>query len=210
LRSFKNRFGASHELAIFDMRDDGMHEVDNISNIFVTNRRGMVSGSTLAVPLEGTRPIAVEIQALSDRTAFGLPRRATTGLDINRLHMLSAVLSKRCGLDLSSQDIYVNVVGGLRLDEPAVDLAVALAIFSSRRDLEIPPIAAIGEIGLGGEIRPVSLIRRRLAELQRLDIKGVLIPASGNLETDDITGLNLHRADTVSEALSIASRLAGA
>ena len=201
LRSLKNRFGSSHEIAVFDMREDGMREISNLSGLFLASHSGVSSGSAVTVAMEGTRPIPVEVQALAARTAFGLPRRSSTGIDINRLHMLTAVLGKRAGLDLGSHDIYVNIVGGLRVDEPAVDLATVLAIYSSHRDIEIPRCAVLGEVGLGGEVRPVSQLRRRLAEARKLGISTAVIPAAGELETDDLTSMDIRRVDTVTDAL---------
>lgn len=206
LRSSKNRFGATHEIAIFDMREDGLREVKDPADLFLSSHSGVTSGSAIAVTVEGTRPISVEVQALATRTVFGLPRRTSTGIDINRLHMLTAVLAKRAGIDVSSHDIYVNVVGGLRLDEPAVDLAAVLAIYSSHRDIDLPRGVAIGEVGLGGEIRPVAQLRRRLLEARRLGIRHAVVPTGGQLDTDDLTGVDIQRVDTVAQAIRMVRR----
>ena len=130
LRSIKNRYGATHEVGVFDMNDAGLREVVNPSALFVTAAGHVASGSAIAVTMEGTRPLLAEIQALTSRTVFGLPRRTANGIDINRLHMLTAVLSKRARVDVSGDDIYINVVGGLKLSEPASDLAAVMAIYS--------------------------------------------------------------------------------
>jgi DNA repair protein RadA/Sms len=202
LRGVKNRYGATHEIGVFDMRDSGLTEVSNPSALFMTEGNGVASGSAIAVTVEGTRPLLVEIQALSTRTSFGLPRRASTGVDINRLHMLTAVLAKRARIDVSTHDIYVNVVGGLRLDEPATDLATVLAIYSSHCDVELPRLVAIGEVGLGGEIRPVQQLRRRLTEALKLGIPRAVIPKSASFDVDGLEGMDIVRVDTVIRALS--------
>ena len=180
LRAVKNRFGSTDEVGVFEMADIGLREVRNPSEAFLEERSGTATGSTVAVVIEGTRPILIEVQALTTSTAFGLPRRSANGLDPSRLQLLVAVLQKRVGLGLGGQDIYANVVGGLRIAEPAADLAIALAIGSSFRDRQIDPLtAAIGEIGLAGELRSVNQLERRLNEAARLGFKRVVIPAAG-------------------------------
>lgn len=201
LRGTKNRFGPTHEIGVFDMHDSGLVEVNNPSALFMSAGDGMGSGSALAVTVEGTRPLLVEIQALSTRTSFGLPRRAATGVDINRLHMLTAVLSKRGRVDLSTHDIFVNVVGGLRIDEPAVDLAIILSIYSSYCDIELPRAAVIGEVGLGGEIRPVQHMQRRLAEAGKLGVTSAIIPHASTLDLTGLGDMAVRRVDTVTKAL---------
>lgn len=200
LRSIKNRYGATQEMGVFDMQEGGLVEVDNPSALFLTDGGRATSGSSIAVTIEGTRPLLVEIQALSTRTSFGLPRRAATGIDINRLHMLTAVLAKRAHIDVSAHDIYVNVVGGLRLPEPAVDLATVLAIYSSHRDQELPRAVAIGEVGLGGEVRPVRDVRRRLQEAVKLGVCHAVIPHDVRVETNDLKGIEIVRVSSVTEA----------
>ena len=207
LRGVKNRYGATHEIGVFDMHDTGLAQVTNPSALFLTDHGGVSSGSAIAVTLEGTRALLVEIQALSTKTSFGLPRRAATGVDINRLHMLTAVLAKRAHIDVSTQDIYVNVVGGLKLADPATDLATVLAIYSSHRDIELPRGVAIGEVGLGGEVRPVQFMRRRVVEAQKLGIKRALVPAAGKLETDDLDEIDVVRVDTVTRAIEALAKL---
>ncbi len=179
LRSVKNRIGPTFEVAVFEMSGDGLREVPNPSALFLAERDARAPGSSVAVPLEGTRPLVVEIQALVAPTAYALPKRLATGFDLNRLHMLLAVLGRRAGVQLGSHDVYVNVVGGLRLREPAVDLAVAIAIASSERDVAIGShVAAIGEIGLSGELRSVPSAAQRVREAQRLGFERCVVPAT--------------------------------
>jgi DNA repair protein RadA/Sms len=203
LRAVKNRFGSTDEVGVFEMAEAGLREVRNPSEAFLEERNGGASGSTVAVTIEGTRPILVEVQALTTPSAFGLPRRSANGLDTGRLQLLTAVLQKRVGLGLGGQDVYANVVGGLRIGEPAADLAVALAIASSFRDRPIEPQSvAVGEIGLAGELRSVSQMERRLSEARRLGFTRAIIPASSvRRGTTDIAGLKVVRADTVTEAI---------
>ncbi|MCC7024058.1 MAG: DNA repair protein RadA, partial [Thermomicrobiales bacterium] len=207
LRAVKNRFGSTDEVGVFEMAEAGLREVRNPSEAFLEERNRGASGSSVAVTIEGTRPILVEVQALSTPTAFGLPRRSANGLDTGRLQLLVAVLQKRVGLGLGSQDVYANVVGGMRIGEPAADLAVALAIASSFRDRPIDPqLVAIGEIGLAGELRSVSQMDRRLAEARRLGFTRAVIPASSARKgTTDIAGLRVLRADTVAEAIEVST-----
>ncbi len=179
LRSVKNRFGSTDEVGVFEMVDAGLREVRNPSEAFLEERSGQAAGSTVAVTMEGTRPILVEVQALTATTSYGIPRRSANGFDNSRLQLLVAVLQKRVGLPLGSQDIYANVVGGLRIAEPAADLAVALAIASSFNDLRADPATvAIGEIGLSGELRSVSQLERRLNEAARLGFRRGIVPAT--------------------------------
>ncbi len=179
LRSVKNRFGSTDEVGVFEMVDAGLREVRNPSEAFLAERSGQAAGSTVAVTMEGTRPILVEVQALTATTSYGIPRRSANGLDNSRLQLLVAVLQKRVGLALGSQDIYANVVGGLRIVEPAADLAVALAIASSFKDLRADAATvAIGEIGLSGELRSVSQLDRRLNEAARLGFQRGIVPAA--------------------------------
>jgi DNA repair protein RadA/Sms len=205
LRAVKNRFGSTDEVGVFEMAESGLREVRNPSAAFLEERNGSASGSSVAVTVEGSRPILVEVQALTTPSAFGLPRRSANGFDSGRLQLLVAVLQKRVGLGLGGQDVYANVVGGLRISEPAADLATALAIASSFRDRPIDPqLAAVGEIGLGGELRSVGQVERRLGEAQRLGFSQAIIPASAvRRGTTDIAGLRVIRADSVSEAIEM-------
>ena len=182
LRSVKNRFGAANEIGVFEMREDGLHEVPNPSELFLSERGYGVSGSTVVCSLEGTRPILVEIQALVTPTSYNTPQRTVTGFPSQRLQMLLAVLEKRAGLAFSDHDVFVNVAGGVTLDEPAVDVGVALAAASSFRDIPADTGSAlIGEVGLGGEIRTVSQIEPRLKEAAKLGFERAVIPEN-NLE----------------------------
>jgi DNA repair protein RadA/Sms len=203
LRAVKNRFGSTDEVGVFEMAEAGLREVRNPSEAFLEERHGGASGSSVAVTIEGTRPILVEVQALTTPSAYGLPRRSANGLDTGRLQLLVAVLQKRVGLALGGQDIYANVVGGMRIGEPAADLAVALAIASSFRDRPVDPeLAAVGEIGLSGELRSVAQIERRLAEAQRLGFSKAIVPAAAARRgTTNLAGLRVIRADTVAEAI---------
>ncbi|MGI9174973.1 MAG: magnesium chelatase domain-containing protein, partial [Rhodothermales bacterium] len=177
LRSVKNRFGSTNEIGVFEMRESGLHEVTNPSEIFLSERSYGISGSTVVCSLEGTRPILVEIQALVTPTSYGTPQRTATGFDGRRLQMLLAVLEKREGLRLSTHDVFVNVAGGVRLDEPAVDLGVIVAVASSFRDVPTDTgTVLIGEVGLGGEIRTVSQLMPRLKEAAKLGFKRALLP----------------------------------
>jgi len=182
LRAVKNRFGSTNEIGIFEMRDTGLAEVLNPSEMMLSGRLSDVPGSAVVSSLEGTRPMLIEIQALVSPTNFGMPRRMTTGIDFNRLTMLMAVLEKRVGLQLSNYDAYINVVGGIKLDEPACDMGIAVAVASSFKNASVDKECVfIGEIGLTGEIRGVSHIDKRISEAVRLGFSKIIIP-DGNLK----------------------------
>ncbi|NCP86668.1 MAG: DNA repair protein RadA [Anaerolineae bacterium CG_4_9_14_3_um_filter_57_17] len=177
LRSVKNRFGATAEVGVFEMRERGLAEVTNPSEAFLAERMINAPGSAIAVTMEGTRPLLVEIQGLTAATQFGNARRTPNGVDYNRLQMIAAVLTRRVGLKLGEQDIFVNVVGGIKIDEPAADLAIAAAIVSSMRDLSVrADVALIGEIGLAGELRLPGQMPARLREAQKLGFKSAIVP----------------------------------
>ena len=177
LRSVKNRFGSTNEIGLFEMRDRGLIEITNPSQVLISQRSEGAIGSAVVPTLEGTRPLLVEIQALTSPTVFGLPRRNANGLDYNRMLMITAVLTKRAGLSLGNQDIITNVVGGIRVNEPAADLGIALAIASSLRNARVnPDLVALGELGLSGELRTVSQLDKRLAEAAKLGFKTCLLP----------------------------------
>ncbi|HEX5498650.1 MAG TPA: DNA repair protein RadA, partial [Thermomicrobiales bacterium] len=206
LRAVKNRFGSTDEVGVFEMADSGLREVRNPSEAFLEERAGAAAGSTVAVTIEGTRPILVEVQALTTPSNFGLPRRSANGFETSRLQLLVAVLQKRVGLGLGSQDIYANVVGGLRIAEPAADLAVSLAIASSfkERPVDIGTVA-VGEIGLSGELRSVGQIDRRLAESARLGFRRAIIPGRvARRALPNVDGMQILRADSVGEAIEAA------
>ncbi|KYD33014.1 MULTISPECIES: DNA repair protein RadA [Bacillaceae] len=177
LRAVKNRFGSTNEIGIFEMRDSGLIEVENPSEVFLEERSRGVAGSTVVAAMEGTRPVLVEIQALVSPTSFGNPRRMATGIDHNRVSLLMAVLEKRVGLLLQNQDAYLKVAGGVKLDEPAIDLAIAVSIASSFRDQPTNPSdVIIGEVGLTGEVRRVSRIEQRVQEAVKLGFSRIIIP----------------------------------
>ncbi len=205
LRSVKNRFGPTYEVGIFQMGEAGMEEVADPSRAFLQERPEMAIGSAVVPTLEGSRPLLVEVQALTSPTPYGAPRRVANGVDYNRLLMVAAVLSKRLGLPLGSQDIIVNVVGGLKVSEPAADLAMALAMVSSLRDIRIAPgLVAVGEVGLSGELRSVGQIERRLAEAAQMGFKACILPGAAAKRLTATSPLTLHTAATVSEALGAA------
>ncbi|QKY70922.1 DNA repair protein RadA [Lentibacillus sp. CBA3610] len=182
VRSVKNRFGSTHEMGIFEMKEEGLKEVMNPSEIFLEERSQGAAGSTVVASMEGTRPVLVEIQALISPTSFGNPRRMATGIDTNRVPLLMAVLEKRVGLMLQNQDAYIKVAGGVKLDEPAIDLAIAVSIASSFRNQPTKPEdIVIGEVGLTGEIRRVARIEQRVQEAAKLGFKRVICPQK-NLE----------------------------
>jgi len=180
LRCVKNRFGSTNEVGVFEMRSEGLVEVDNPSQVFLSRRWGEAVGSAVVPTLEGSRPLLVEIQALTNLTSFGLPRRTANGVDFGRLLLIAAVLTRRVGLKLGNQDIIANVTGGLKIGEPAADLGIALAIASSFRDMMVDPnLVVVGEVGLSGELRAVSQLDRRVNEAARLGFKRCLVPKVG-------------------------------
>jgi DNA repair protein RadA/Sms len=206
LRSVKNRFGATSEVGVFEMRENGLEEVSNPSEAFLAERVVNAPGSAIAVTMEGTRPLLVEVQALTSTTSFGHPRRTANGIDFNRLLLIVAVLSKRVGLRLGDQDVFANVIGGLRIDEPASDLAVAVALASSVRDR---PVAAdlvfVGEVGLSGELRAVGQLPGRLREAAKLGFRRCVVPRSLRRQAEQMPDeLEVIQARSVHQALEIA------
>jgi len=205
LRSVKNRFGATSEVGVFEMGSQGLIEVANPSEAFLAERLPNAAGSTIAVTLEGTRPLLVEIQALASTTSFGLPRRTANGVDFNRLLLLVAVLNKRVGVRLFDQDVFVNVVGGLKINEPAADLAVATAIASSFRNTPVAAdLAIVGEIGLSGELRAVGQLSKRLNEAAKLGFKRCLVPRSFRRQEIASDGIEVIGVRSLKEALQVA------
>lgn len=205
LRAVKNRFGSTNEIGVFEMAEEGLQEVPNPSLMMLAGRPRNVSGTCVACVMEGTRPILAEVQALVSKTGFGTPRRTATGFDYNRMALLLAVLEKRCGYFFGNLDAYVNVVGGLRLDEPSADLPVALALVSNLMDQCIAPeIAAFGEVGLAGEIRAVGSLRQRVWEAYRLGFTTCIVPKSSlkGLE-DEMPGLRLWGAENLLQAIAL-------
>lgn len=205
LHAEKNRFGSTHELGVFDMRDDGLHEVPNPSEMLLSGRPRNAPGTCVACVMEGSRPVLAEVQALVTRSNFNVPRRTTEGFDYNRAVLQMAVLEKRGGINMGNCDAYINVVGGLNLDEPAADLPVILAAASSYREAVIAgEMAAVGEVGLTGEIRAVSFLAQRLQELHRLGFQRVLIPAQGTQQLEAPQGMELLRVRNIREAIAVA------
>jgi DNA repair protein RadA/Sms len=177
LRAVKNRFGSTNEIGIFEMLSDGLDEVKNPSELFIGERQENISGSVIVSSIEGTRPLLLELQALVAPANFGIPRNTATGVDRHRIALLIAVLQKRIGLDIGESDVFVNITGGLRLDEPGIDLGTVIAITSNHRDIAIDPrTVVIGEVGLGGEVRPVAHIEKRLAEAAKLGFNQAIFP----------------------------------
>lgn len=188
LRTVKNRFGPASELGIYEMRDDGLREVKNPSEILISQRDEEVSGVAIAASMEGLRPMLIEIQALVSTAAYGTPQRSTTGFDVRRLNMLLAVLERRSGFRLGAKDVFLNIAGGLRVDDPAIDLAVVAAILSSNADISIDQKTAFAaEVGLSGEIRAVSRIEQRIAEAEKLGFERILISAYNKKNSDHKT-----------------------
>jgi DNA repair protein RadA/Sms len=205
LRAVKNRFGSVDETGVFEMTGAGLRGVENPSEAFIAERAGEPVGSAIVPVMEGSRPVLVEIQALTTPTTMPVPRRTANGLDTNRLVLVAAVLTRRLSLPLSGQDIITNVVGGLRIHEPAADLGLALAICSSHRDAPLPPdLVAIGEVGLSGELRSVSHLERRLIEAERLGFKRCLLPESTLLRQRPKTGIDLIAAPDLRRAAALA------
>jgi DNA repair protein RadA/Sms len=204
LRSTKNRFGPTHEVGVFEMQGQGLVEVSNPSAVFLAERAYNAAGSVVTVAMEGTRPILLEIQALVSRSSLAMPRRTATGFDANRLHLLTAVLSRRTNIPLHDQDVYLNVVGGLRVDEPSADLAAALAMVSSIRDHPLPSeLVALGEVGLSGELRGVGQLEHRLREAAKLGFSRALVPRSpGAGPAFRMAGLEVVPVFTVRDAVS--------
>lgn len=203
LRAVKNRFGSTNEIGVFEMTDEGLSEVKNPSEMMLSGRPEKAPGSAVCCSISGTRPVLSEIQALVCSSNFGMPRRMATGLDYNRVNLIIAVLEKRVGLNLQNQDAYVNVVGGIRIDETATDLAIAAAIASSFRNKEMDMnLAVIGEIGLTGELRGVTQIEKRIKEVEKLGFSRCIIPEANKKSVKDVKNLEIIAAKNVTEALS--------
>ena len=205
LRAIKNRFGSTNEIGVFEMRDTGLSEVENPSAMLLSGRMNNVSGTCITCVIEGTRPILSEVQALVTTTGFGNPRRMSNGFDYNRLNLLLAILEKRQGLYFSNLDTYLNVVGGMRLDDPACDLAVCMALVSGLRDIPLQDnLIAIGEVGLSGEIRSVTRIQSRINEAARLGFTQCVLPKSCIKQITNIPeGIELFGVKNIKEALDI-------
>ncbi len=205
LRAVKNRFGSTNEIGVFEMSDSGLVEIENPSELFLSERPKGVSGSVVAASIEGTRPLLVEIQALVSSTNFGVPRRTSIGFDFQRVNLLVAVLEKLGGLQLGGMDIFTNVVGGLKLVEPAVDLAVVLAISSSLKEVPVDvDVLVFGEVGLNGEIRAVSQAETRLKEASKIGFKRAIVPRSNHDRFREKFDMNIFPVSNVTEALRAA------
>lgn len=205
LRSVKNRFGPTSEVGVFEMQTQGLVEVPNPSEAMLAERVVNAPGSAVAVTMEGTRPLLVEIQGLTSKSSFTNPRRTANGVDLSRLLLTAAVLSRRAGVRVLDEDIFINVVGGLRIGEPAADLAMAIALASSHRDKVIPAdMLFVGELGLSGELRAVSQIGARLSEAMKLGFQRALVPKQARIQTKDFKELEIIRVRSLKEALRIA------
>lgn len=205
LRAAKNRFGSTNEIGVFEMQDSGLTEVPNPSQMLLEGRPEGASGTCVSCVMEGTRPVLAEVQALVAKTMLNVPRRVSDGFDFNRAVLMLAVMEKRAGMKMSMFDAYVNVIGGLRLDEPGADLPVVLALASSYRDQCIPDdLVAVGEVGMTGEIRAVSHMNQRLAEISRLGFKKCMIPRGGSEKLDIPDGLTVYRVKNIREAIETA------
>lgn len=207
LRGVKNRFGSTNEIGVFEMRKEGLVEVENPSEFMLSGRPEHASGSVVACAMEGTRPILMEIQALVCRSNFGMPRRTAAGLDYNRVNLLMAVLEKRAGLPLSNYDAYVNIVGGIRMNEPAADLGIVMAIASSYKNRPVPEDAIVfGEVGLSGEVRAVTMPEQRVAEARKLGFKTCIIPEVSLKALQGVSGkpgINIMGVKSVNQVISM-------
>jgi DNA repair protein RadA/Sms len=204
LRAVKNRFGSTNEIGVFEMKDAGLEEVSNPSELFLAERAQRSTGSVVVSSLEGTRPILVELQALVSSTSYAIPKRVANGVELNRVSLLLAVMEKRLGMHLSGQDVYVNVVGGIQIDEPAIDLGIVTAVTSSLREVPIEPgMLVLGEVGLGGEVRAVSQTELRIREAAKMGFKRCLLPERNLAKLDPIEGMELVGIQEVREALDV-------
>ena len=204
LRAVKNRFGSTNEIGVFEMQDVGLKEVLNPSEIMLAGRPMDVAGSLVSCSLEGTRPMLIEVQALASFTSFGMPRRTATGIDYNRMVILIAVLEKRAGLDMGNYDVYVNLAGGMRINEPSLDLAAALAIASSFRNTPSDPHTVVfGEVGLTGEIRGVAMAEKRVVEAAKLGFKTCIMPKANVEKLPFIKGIKVIGVSHIGEALEV-------
>ena len=202
LRGVKNRFGAANEIGMFEMKEEGMCEITNPSDVLISEREDNPSGSCIVSSMEGTRSILVELQALTAQTSFGYAKRTANGIDCNRLALLIAVLEKKSGLMLGMQDVYLNVVGGLRINEPSIDLGISIVIASSFKNMPIPKdMVIMGEVGLTGEVRRINLIEKRLKEAERLGFKSCIIPESNKKDLKDKYKLDIIGVRNVNEAM---------
>lgn len=204
LRGVKNRFGSTNEIGVFEMRQDGLREVENPSEFMLNGRPEHASGSVVACSMEGTRPILLEIQALVCRSNFGMPRRTAAGTDYNRVNLLMAVLEKRLGLPLSSYDAYVNIAGGIRINEPAVDLGIVMALVSSYKNRPVSEdVLVFGEVGLSGEVRAVNMPEQRVSEAKKLGFRTCILPAVSVDTVKNIQGIKVVGVRSINEAIDL-------
>lgn len=204
LRAVKNRFGSTNEIGVFEMTEKGLEQVSNPSEIFLSQRAADISGSVVICIMEGSRPILLEVQALVSPSNYGLPQRSTTGIDPKRLSMLLAVLEKRVGIRVGTFDVFVNAVGGVRIDETAADMGIAMAIASSLKNQVVnPDVVIIGEIGLGGEIRPVPQIERRIGEAGKLGFKEMVVPKANMKSLKKKDQIRIHPVEKLAQAVGI-------
>ncbi len=202
LRAVKNRFGSTNEVGVFEMKDTGLEEVSNPSELFLAERPQRSTGSVVVSSLEGTRPILVELQALVSSTSYALPKRVANGVELSRVSLLLAVMEKRLGMHLSGQDVYMNVVGGMHIDEPAIDLGIVVAVTSSLREALIEPgMLVLGEVGLGGEVRAVSQAELRIREAAKMGFRRCFLPERNVAKLEPIDGMELVGIREVREAL---------
>ena len=204
LRSVKNRFGSTNELGVFEMKEEGLAEVENPSEFMLEGRPEDASGAVVACSMEGTRPILLEVQALVTETNFGLPRRTAAGTDYNRVNLLMAVLEKRCHYEMGRMDAYVNIAGGMRMNEPALDLAIVMALISSYKDRPVNPrLLIFGEVGLSGEVRAVSQAEKRVHEAAKLGFQACILPKVCADKMKPVAGMTLYGVSSVREAIGL-------
>ena len=204
LRAVKNRFGSTNEIGVFEMRDTGLHEVDNPSKLLLEGREENASGSAIICAMEGSRGVLAEVQALVTPTGFGNPRRMSNGIDLNRVILLIAVLEKRARMNLSNSDVYINVAGGLRIDEPAADLGICVAIATGQADVLLPSdMLFVGEVGLGGELRAVSQLEKRLSEASKLGFTSAIVPKQSLKGIKIPDGFAAYGVKTIGEAIAM-------
>ena len=202
LRGVKNRFGSTNEIGMFEMKEEGMCEILNPSDVLISDREDNPSGSCIISCMEGTRPILIELQALTAQSVYGIPKRTADGIDFNRLALLIAVVEKRAGVMLSSQDVYLNVVGGIRINEPSIDLGIIVATVSSFKNISVPKdMVIMGEVGLTGEVRRINLIEKRLKEAEKLGFKTCIIPESNKKILKDSYNLDIIGVKNINEAM---------
>lgn len=204
LRGVKNRFGSTNEIGMFEMQDKGMVEIDNPSSILISDRSEKKSGSVIVSSIEGTKPLLIELQSLTTPSIFGMARRTANGIDYNRLTLQIAVLEKYTGLQLGSQDVYLNIVGGIKINEPALDLGIVLSAASSFKNMPIPlDLVAMGEVGLTGEVRSINMIEKRIKEAEKLGFKTCIIPESNKKALKDKYKIEVVGVKNIVEAMKV-------